>query len=243
MTRSTRLRTLVIAAALAMTSSLAVSSPANAAYPETKTQRFSQGFVDSGSLTYIDPSYCLRWKAQGVVSFTAKYEKYWGEAVNQWLYRYNIEKVNLGTIKITVDTFKRSGSSCTTERKNFKRITINTHARGYSCDFNPSISLGAPWAAAVSFWPSCGDKSLVDSRGTNTSASHYQFARTDPEDWVYFKSSQGQGVKTAPATNLTWKCYGMNFEAALLSPANAEDNKHSPRVKACPTWNGSLAAF
>jgi hypothetical protein len=37
---------------------------------------------------------------------------------------------------------------------------------GYSCSFNPSISVSIRWVISVGFWPSCGNR---------TQAEHHHF--------------------------------------------------------------------
>lgn len=40
-------------------------------------------------------------------------------------------------------------------------IKIAQYWTGYSCSYNPSISVSFPWAVSVALWPSCGDRNQV----------------------------------------------------------------------------------
>jgi hypothetical protein len=52
-------------------------------------------------------------------------------------------------------------------------MSMGQHWSGYSCGFNPSVFVAAPWGAGVSFWPSCGNKSQVSYTSDYGSSSSY----------------------------------------------------------------------
>jgi hypothetical protein len=46
---------------------------------------------------------------------------------------------------------------CTT-RATLSKISIAQHWTGYSCTYNPSLSVSAPWGVSFSAWPNCGNR-------------------------------------------------------------------------------------
>lgn len=43
-------------------------------------------------------------------------------------------------------------------RERLTKISIGQHWTGYSCSYNPTLSVSYPWGISVSAWPSCGDR-------------------------------------------------------------------------------------
>lgn len=203
-----------------------------------------QGFSTRGKILFYEPSYCVRWRVSGVLNYRAVYEKYWGEAVPQWLYRYYVDRVSITGTALEVNTFKRDGSTCTSKRKNWSKLNLGMHARGYTCRFNPSISVSAPWGVSVSAWPSCGEEELKTLRSSNIpAANHHVMRRSDNADRIAFNGRQKRGPYEQKKTGLNWSCYGLNFDLNILQSGVGDDTKYSSRTKACPGWDGSLAIF
>jgi hypothetical protein len=72
---------------------------------------------------------------------------------------YMVSNAKLYNPVLRVNTYAYSAANgCTLTKKNLTKITFAQHWGGHGCSFNPSISVGVPWAVGVSFWPSCGTK-------------------------------------------------------------------------------------
>jgi hypothetical protein len=74
------------------------------------------------------------------------------------------------TFQASVRAYGRGGCSGTAK---LYSISMGQHWSGYSCGFNPSVTVSAPWGIGVSFWPSCGDKSQVGYTSDYGSSSSY----------------------------------------------------------------------
>jgi len=235
-----------VAAALALLLLTAAVPPSQArvvarAQPVTKTVTMHQGFVGRGTVRFYNPNICVRWKYGGVINYRAMYQKYWGELVPEWLYRYTVDQVTVSDTTITLNGFAPNGSKCTTKARNWNQLNLEQHARGYSCSFNPSVSVSVPWALSVSGWPHCGSKQMKTVEYVFNAREHHH-ASTRAGQLFGFGGQAKQGFES-PQTGIKWNCYGTNFKMIVAITNQGDENQDSGRVAACPGWDGSLGIF
>jgi hypothetical protein len=79
---------------------------------------------------------------------------------------------------------------------------------GYSCSFNPSLSISVPWAVSVGFWPSCGDRNLAKHHTSYSDDSSYyiQYNTGDKLRIGNYSSAYPPGGHPSPP------CYGVYVE-------------------------------
>lgn len=217
------------------------SSPARADTQKTISEVYRQGYVGRTVTRFAAPNICVRSTFRGVITFRANRRTWKRSMENDTLYLYYIDRVKLTNNTLQMQTFKPSGSTCTSTPRNYVRLKATLRSRAYRCDYNQSISVSVPWSVGVSFWPSCGNRELAGWSGTDFDGGHaFRMARTN--DAVKFNGIQDSGWRPSKRSNLTWNCAGV---AAFISVTgkSATDARATSRVKACPTWNGSVAGW
>ena len=155
--------TLTLATSLLLLAGLMVASPAQADYQVRKTNDYIQGYGSRGKVMFYSPHICVRWKLQGVINYRATYieEHRTTSQPGTTVYGYAVDNVKMTYNSVIINTFRADGSTCTKERKKYSKLEITEKMRGYGCDFNPSISIGAPC---------CGYRMATASRPANDSA-------------------------------------------------------------------------
>ncbi|MEV5003058.1 hypothetical protein [Nocardioides sp. LML1-1-1.1] len=244
MSRKNRLAVVLAALVVGATSLVALSLTAPPAHADTQTTKsniYRQGYVSTVTTRFYSPNICVRTKFLGVISFRANVRTWKRSIENDTLYLYWIDQARLSNNTLTVTTFKPNGSSCTSTPKNYLRLSAKLKARGYSCKWSQSISVGVPWQASYSFWPDCGNRELAGWSAKDENGGHY-FKMSKTNDVVKFTGSQETNWSPTKRSNLTWGCLGV---AADLTPktGTAVDTKTTKKIKICPTWNGTTRAW
>jgi hypothetical protein len=80
-------------------------------------------------------------------------------------YAYTWYNQHLNDSTLTADIRAYDRGACK-GRATTTNMEMGQDWTGYSCSFNPSISVSIPWAISVGFWPSCGNR---------TQAEHHHF--------------------------------------------------------------------
>jgi len=245
MSRFPRPRSLAIAivSILAAVASMTSASPAAADSRSTYVHDYIQGFGTSGSFVMSGPSFCVRWRIGGVLRYRATVVKEVRSTTSPGTvaWGYSVSNVRLSTNQVEVNTFVAKSGKCTTTRKKYSKLTIQEKMRGYSCSFNPQISVGAPWSVAFGFWPSCGSKTLANMSATTDDDSS-RFTMTSGAVVVKYKGKQDKGWFPSARSNLKWSCYGANARITVQT-ARASNNFDTPRIAICPGWNGSRSGW
>ena len=73
---------------------------------------------------------------------------------------WRLENLRVVTPTLAAQTYKYDPGShaCTSRRQRVSQFHFSEHYAGFACDWNPSISISAPWGVGLSFWPSCANK-------------------------------------------------------------------------------------
>jgi hypothetical protein len=107
-------------------------------------------------------------------------------------------------------------------------MDMGQHWTGYACSYNPSISIGFPWAIGVGFWPSCGSRDQADYEHNYTgTSSHYKMYNSgDPASFGTYYSIGVPSRHPAPP------CYGF-YVTASASKGQASDDYDSGTGELC----------
>lgn len=105
-------------------------------------------------------------------------------------------------------------SGCTLSSENLSKISLDQHWTGYSCSFNPTLSVAAPWGVAVSGWPSCGNRKQASYSSEYSTGSTYTQNNTAAQATFGNQSS----VATKPTV-----CFGV-FVSAVAYEKTASDS-------------------
>jgi hypothetical protein len=70
-------------------------------------------------------------------------------------------------------TYLRKSGSCGS-RVSLSKISLGQHWTGYSCSFNPSLSVSFPWGVSVGGWPVCGGRKQASYTTSYGSGSFYK---------------------------------------------------------------------
>lgn len=101
---------------------------------------------------------CARYSLTGTMKFRSTYTPA-KTSYPTYPKSYMVSNAKLVNPVLRVNTYAYSSSAgCTLTKKSVSSIRFAQHWGGYGCSFNPSVSVGVPWAVGVSFWPNCGTK-------------------------------------------------------------------------------------
>ncbi len=113
---------------------------------------------------------CIAIKAYGNISYTERVETEPHSPVQ--VYYWQNQTLNDPTLTIKI-TALRSNNSCGSAAKLVK-VSMRQAWTGYSCTFNPSLGISAPWGISISGWPSCGNRNQAGYATTPPGQlSHY----------------------------------------------------------------------
>lgn len=237
-----------MALVLSLTLEVASSSPAHAADNQRWSTPMSQGFVKTGMIRFYTPNICVHYRLDGVLNYTANITHTYDSNIDTWLYQQYINHVSFTTMSLTVDGYRPSGSSCTSTRKSWSQAILKLGARGYSCDFNPSVSVSFPWTIGVAAWPSCGNRSLGRFKSSLTGSEyHHRMVRSASYDKIVFDKgytfSQARPHSTSVRNDIAWHCYGLDARVWLSQTNVGDDERPTRRAAACPGWTGGWSIF
>lgn len=233
-------------ALVAVAANLLPAGPALASGNKLWSQPMHQGFVKKGTIRFYTPNICVRYNLSGVLNYTARIKHWYDSDIDTWLYTQSLTNVSISTVSLTIDGYKPNGSKCTSTRKKWSEATLKIGSRGYSCSFNPSISVSVPWGISVSAWPSCGSKKLGLYKTTLTHAEyHHKMLRS--ADVIRFDKnyafSQQMPNSEKLRTNIDWRCYGLSARVGVTQTGVGDDERPTSRAAACPGWDGSWGIF
>jgi hypothetical protein len=211
---------LVMAASLSLaalaTSSASAAPPPHATPPQSPSYTYTLGHWKakySKEFTYKshDLPVCVKLTAVGQFTYTTTYTVNGRFAYVSWIK----QKINDPTLKVV--TFEKN---CTTHRS-VQKIDIAQHWTGYSCDFNPSISVDLSvtgLSVSVSAWPSCGDRSqAIYATSYGSGWHHNQYNGGSPIGFGdYTDQATGVGLVNPPP------CYGVYPRTVFYYKGNSD---------------------
>lgn len=245
MSRLSGFRPMAIAlfSAITVLTSLTTAAPAAADYQKNYVHDYIQGFGKSGTFVMTSPSFCVRWRIGGVVRYRATVTKEVRSttAGGTVAWGYNVSNVRMSTNQVEVNTYVARSGKCTSTRKKYSKLTIQEKMRGYSCSFNPQLSVSIPWGISAGFWPSCGSRDVAQMKVTTEDDSS-RFLMTSSAITVKYRGTQEKGWYPNTRSDLKWSCYGANARITLQT-SSASNNFDTPRVPICLGWNGSRSGW
>lgn len=185
------------------------------------------------------------------VTFTVFYDYTRKFAARDQLGAIYIEYFDFTPTKVRVAAPKvvsRVQTSCVNATAtNLSRLDVTQRFRGFSCSFDPSISVGVPFGVALSAWPSCGNKQVAaysTANGTATSSyTQYNSAAlvtlgaSSYRGWI-----KSDGTRSI-ATYVRPDCYGYQLSTTAYK-GGVSDTYNSAAIQWClsPTLNNGVWA-
>ena len=158
-----------------------------------------------------DLGVCAKFTASGKITYTTTYTTAVKAAFVHWI----DQVVKDPTLKVVLFNY-----SCT-KRQGVHGVSIGQHWTGYSCSFNPSISVDASvdgLSLSVSAWPSCGDRQqAIYKTHYGGGSQHIQFNSGSPIGFgEYTDQVTGVGLLFPPP------CYGVYPSAVIYDHGNSD---------------------
>jgi hypothetical protein len=156
-------------------------------------------------------SECMVFRATGHMSYTLWY----GTIGHAAEYFWTNQSLNDPTLNLKVYDYSSKFRDCA-GRAYLIETTIAQHWSGYSCSFNPSITISGPWGVGVSGWPDCG----------NREQAHY----AEPyhgKNWTFTQYNSGSKSRFGNYSHLDTfapPCYGVFVSGDFKKAANVSDS-------------------
>jgi hypothetical protein len=200
---------------LSLLYTLSVNGTASAATSQPGPVGNSVNTVPASSLGKFKVSYTKHWtfktKPLGIcVLFTVSGNFTYSVSaqpagVHGYAYTWSNQHLNDSTLTADIRAYDRGACK---GRATATNMDMGQDWTGYSCSFNPSISVSIPWAISFGFWPSCGNR---------TQAEHHHFYPGKYPDYIQYntgdRASFGNYTSVIVATQKpTPPCYGVYVE-------------------------------
>jgi hypothetical protein len=171
-----------------------------AAQPAMANAGFTKTYKQSWTFKSKPLGVCAVYHVKGSITFKATALRGGGA---QW----SDQKLHDPTLSINVWALRRG--VCTKKHKRLSAVdSFNQYWTGYSCSFNPSLSVSLPFAISISGWPSCGNRTTANYTDSNPS-SHY-----------YYQQNNTGGVKVTFSNYIVNSaqyppCYGLYIDSRI----------------------------
>lgn len=183
------------------------------------TKKYSIGWTWKDRKLHL----CIKFAVYGDITYKT-YETVTTHAAQVW---WKDQKLNDPTMHVVVEnpTCKRQVSA------GLHEVAISQHWTGYSCSFNPSLSIGVGAdgvAIGIAGWPSCGNRTQVIYHSHYPRGSHHtQFNSASPTAFGnYSDPVTGVGLLFPPP------CYGVYPSATIYYRANSDSFNSGNLAKA-----------
>jgi hypothetical protein len=198
---------------LALMLTIPVSASASVAKPDLKT---SMGYSKMFKFVSKPLALCSYFKVSGTITYTESVSggphgasfNYTGITVRNPVLQSYVTPLIKG---------KCSG------KKNVTRMVMGQAWTGYSCSFNPSISVSAPWGISLSFWPSCQNREQAS------------YTTSYPTQHSFMQSNSGFNFgygNYSSASHDVPPCYGVRV-TGVLTIKNRSDSYQSGANSVC----------
>lgn len=205
-----RIRQIALAAALVACSLTVFASSAQASAVK------SVSFSDSYTFKSRPLGICADFTVSGNISYT---DVRISDGKGGVFYDWQNQKLN--SPKLTASIHKYAGGSCT-GAATVSRISLGQFWTGYSCSFNPTLSVSFPWGVSFGGWPSCGNRNRAAHTTSYGSGGSYTQDNTgSPTRFGGFDGSP----KDLP-------CYGVIVSATAYE-GNSSDSFTSNSREVC----------
>lgn len=159
---------------------------------------------------------CAYFEVKGSISYTETVAG--GSHGSQ--FNYTGITVKNPVVEATMENY--NGTTCSGSKSTSKWVMAQSWS-GYSCSFNPSISVSAPWGISLSFWPSCSNRDQA-SYGTSYGSGTKYAQNNSGFDFSYGNYSS--------ASTDTPPCYGVRVTGTAWE-GNTSDNYQSGSDSVC----------
>jgi len=221
------MRTVAIGLTMAAMTAVA-ASPAGANTRKANTDSFTR------SATVLNASLqtCVHYTITGQLKYVAK--RYGPTAIDHTV-EWRLENVRVVVPTLSAQTYKYDPGShaCTTRPQRVNAIEFSERYAGFACDWNPSISISAPWGVGASFWPSCDDKAAGIFTGSKSTRGR-GFSKGWDDGRVKY-SNQGLGLKPKGIRPDRPNCYGVVAQFDITIGGSARAFRSPVRHEVCPT--------
>lgn len=86
----------------------------------------------------------------------------------------SFERIRLTDPVITASVTRLLSSGKCGSTARLSKLSLGQHWTGFSCSFNPSLSVSFPWGVSIGGWPSCGDRRQASYTTTYGRGSFYK---------------------------------------------------------------------
>jgi hypothetical protein len=224
---------LAVAVGSALICALAIGGSASAATPQSQTpgnsrsaapkvvQKFSAPYKKTWTFKSKDIGICVVFIGTGTATYTVTFEP--GRQFGTYIWsNQTLHDPALETVVYHYAHGICKGSATATGMEMGQSWT------GWSCSFNPSLSVSFPWALSFGFWPSCGQREQADRHHRYTGTySHYTMYNSGDE-----ASFGNYEVEVLPHNKPTPPCYGMYVDGTAYE-RNTSDSYASPAQELC----------
>jgi hypothetical protein len=205
-----------------------LASPAGANTKKANTDRFSR----SGDVVNVTLQTCVHYRITGSLKYVAK--RYGPTAITNDI-DWRLERLRVVTPTLAAQTYKYDPGShrCTSRPQRVSEIAFSERHAGFACDWNPAISISAPWGVGLSFWPSCSSKPAAIFSGHHTTPGTGLSKGWDSARVKY--GDQHLGLKRKGDRPDKPQCYGVIASFDIRIGGSARAFKAAKRHKICPT--------
>jgi hypothetical protein len=207
-------------AASAATQQSRISENSRPATPDV-TQNFSAPYKKTWTFKSKDIGICVIFTATGTATYTVTFEPGRQFGTFTW------SKQTLNDPALTAVIHHYAGGTCKGSAT-ATGLEMGQSWTGWSCSYNPSLSVSFPWALSFGFWPSCGQRDQADRhhRYTGTYSSYKMYNSGDEASFGNYT------VEVLPHNKPTPPCYGM-YVTGTPYERNASDSYASSAQELC----------
>jgi hypothetical protein len=206
------LTTALIVLLALVVSGKALAATRSSATPHAKTHK-SVRFKESWTFKSKPIGVCVAFELTGRIKYNAVTN---GHSSVFW----TDQTLSLPTIFAKVHAYKHG--RCTDRRATVTKMDMGQYWTGYSCSFNPSLSVSLPWGISFGGWPSCGSR--------NRAEHHTSYGRGASFTQNNTGSPTAFGNYTGTAQSPP--CYGV-FIGSTIYHHNTSDSFESSAKKVC----------
>jgi hypothetical protein len=187
-----------------------------AAQPAMASGGFTKPYKQSWTFKSKPLGVCAVYHVKGSITFKAHALRGGGA---EW---YD-QKLHDPTLSINVWALRKG--ACTKRHKKLSAVDwFNQYWTGYSCSFNPSLSVSLPFAISISGWPSCGNR---------TTANYPDF---NPSSQFFYQQNNTGGVKVTFGDYIVNSpqyppCYGLYVDSRIR--IGGKDDSFSATKQLC----------
>jgi len=113
---------------------------------------------------------CIRIRTHGTITYTAVKHPNPRDPPPT----ITFEKIRLTDPVITASVTRLSSTGRCGSAATLSKLELGQHWTGFSCSFNPSLSVSFPWGVSIGGWPNCGDRRQAEFTTTYGRGSFFK---------------------------------------------------------------------